>query len=1139
MSESAPSGLPRSFQWLNATQFFGALNDNFWQQVIVFALVSLAVIQSPGTNESDIVQTVSANVGLVFALPFLLFMAASGVIADRISKSRIIVMAKILEVGTMLLAVVAMYLMNATMMYVVLFLMCTQSTFFSPAKYGIIPEIVGEKGLSQANGQIQAFSYIAIITGVLLASFLSQATGQNFTIMGIACLALAFLGFCASLFIPKQPAAGSTEKINPLFVVDIFQTMKSIRHHTYLTASVYGLAFFLMVAAFVKIYIFPYASSELDFSLEQSALLFLFAAAGIGMGSWIAGSLSRQSIEFGIVPVGAVLIVLGTLSLALITPSPNLTRFFMFLIGFGGGLFIVPLNAFIQQEAPRDRLGQILAATNWIGWVGIIGAAFVVKLFKELDFNPRQGFFVIAMLSSVLAYLAVIKLPDFMFRFFLLVVTRLFYKVDVHGLKHVPQKGGALLICNHVSWIDALLIIATNQRRVRFMMSKVMLKQYPMMRPFAHLLNVIPVHKSDSRDGIEKSLAAARDAIAEGYLVCIFAEGHLSRTGTMFEFKRGFERIMEGRSEPIIPIYLGGAWGSITSYAYGKLFSRRPTRLPYPVSVLYGEPMPANSQAFEVRQRVLELSVDYFEKKKPSRKPLGYEYVKSARANGGKHAIADSLGQSLSFKNSLVGSVALADALRSELKGETNVGMILPTSAGGALANVAVAILGKVAVNLNYTAGTESFASAIEQAGLNKIIVSKLFMRKLPELPIPKEKLIYLEDLSRGISKAAKAKAWAKARFAPASMLCSTKGFHADDLACIIFSSGTTGTPKGVLLSHHNILSNIESFRMVFRPQEDDALCAALPFFHSFGYTTAIWFPLLSGFAVAYHPNPLEVAKIAELARNQKATMLVATPTFLSMYTRKASAEDFKTLRFCLVGAEKLKQNISDAFEEKFGVRPLEGYGATEASPVIAVNLPDVKLDGIRQKGAKPGSVGQPVPGIVVKVCDPDTGSELPQGESGLLWIKGPNVMQGYLGQPEKTAEVLQDGWYCTGDIANLGRDGFITLTDRLSRFSKIGGEMVPHIGVEEELHRLLEADEAKLVVAGIPDERKGERLVVLHLPGLDLDALKAKLDTSALPNLWKPSSKAWAEIEQLPILGSGKLDLKKVKQLAVDAFTR
>jgi len=340
------------------------------------------------------------------------------------------------------------------------------------------------------------------------------------------------------------------------------------------------------------------------------------------------------------------------------------------------------------------------------------------------------------------------------------------------------------------------------------------------------------------------------------------------------------------------------------------------------------------------------------------------------------------------------------------------------------------------------------------------------------------------------------------------------------------------------MLTHHNILSNVEALQMVLRVSDKDNICAALPFFHSLGFTGTIWLPLLSGFSAAYHTNPMEGAKIAEVVRKHRSTLLLATPTFLLAYIHRANRDDFASLRLVFAGAEKLKKRIADAFEQKFGIRPLEGYGATELSPVVTFNVPDVEIDGVLQKGSWEGSVGHPLPGVAVKIVDPNTRATLPAGLQGLIEVKGPNVMLGYLGRPDQTADTVRDGWYSTGDIGNLDERGFLTITDRLSRFSKIGGEMVPHMTIEEEILTRLNLQGQMVAVTSIPDERKGEKLVVLYTKGSgDSGTFHQTLAESPLPNLWKPDRDHYIEVESLPVLGTGKLDIKRLRQIAIEAF--
>ncbi|MDA0577378.1 MAG: AMP-binding protein, partial [Verrucomicrobia bacterium] len=452
---------------------------------------------------------------------------------------------------------------------------------------------------------------------------------------------------------------------------------------------------------------------------------------------------------------------------------------------------------------------------------------------------------------------------------------------------------------------------------------------------------------------------------------------------------------------------------------------------------------------------------------------------------------------------------------------------------GGALTNIAVTLSGRVPVNLNFTASREALAYAIKQSDLRTIVSSRAFIEKLENFS-PPSGLLFLEDLLPRISTRNRLSALLAARCAPARWLMCHRRPTPDDLATIIFSSGSTGLPKGVMLTHHNLLSNVEAFASVFGFEHTDRVCAILPLFHSFGFTATLWCPMILGFRAHYHPNPLDSAKITEVVRTERLTVLLTTPTFLLAYIRRAKREDFASLRSVITGAEKLKTRVADAFAEQFGIRPLEGYGSTELSPVVSINLPDYVRGGVAQTGTKPGSTGHPLPGIAVRITDPETGATLPIGADGLVRVKGPNVMRGYLNDPARTAEALHDGWYNTGDIGHIDEDGFIFLVDRLARFSKIGGEMVPHVGVEEKIMAGLDATQASIAVTAAPDERKGEQLVVIFTAAAgDAASLQRLVKESDLPNLWKPREGNFVRVDALPVLGTGKLDLRKLKEIA------
>ena len=515
-------------------------------------------------------------------------------------------------------------------------------------------------------------------------------------------------------------------------------------------------------------------------------------------------------------------------------------------------------------------------------------------------------------------------------------------------------------------------------------------------------------------------------------------------------------------------------------------------------------------------------------------------FLRMCRSNLRRPKVADSSGAELTGADVLMRTWVLRRLLSRHVLGraEQYVGLLLPPSVGAVLANAALSLDRRIAINLNYTSSADVINSCIGQSGIRHVLTSHRVMERL-DLDIRGE-LVYLEDFKDKTTWMDKLAAAAAARLIPVTLLERWLGLtrvEPDDVLTVVFTSGTTGQPKGVMLTHRNIESNVEALDEVFDIRTTDVLMAILPLFHSFGYTVTLWTILTRGARAIYHHNPLDARQIGQLCRRHGATILAAAPTFLRSYLKRCDPEDFATMEVLFVGAEKLPAELADAFEKKFGVRPLEGYGATELSPVVAGNVPASRGPGAVRQGSKPGTVGRPLPGIEAKVIDRETGEDLGCDRPGILLIKGPNVMKGYLGQPELTADVIRDGWYVTGDVAEIDTEGFVRITDRLSRFSKIGGEMVPHVRVEEAILSLLSQGEDKVQVAvtSVPDLRKGERLIVLHTGmGKPPAEVCRQLAALGLPPLWLPSQDSFVQVDQLPVLGTGKLDLKRTKELAM-----
>ncbi len=1128
-----PPNSTRGFWALIVTQFQGAFSDNTLQWLAIFIVMGLGL---PDAQRDRLIGVVAA----VFALPFIVFSMTGGFLANRFSKRTVTIGVKCFEIFVMLLALAGLATHHLYLTISCVFLMGIHSAIFSPSKYGLLPELLPEKKLSWGNGVLELGTFVAIVGGTVVGGWLCKTFSIQPAWSGVILIALAIFGLGTSLGITRLPAADPTRKFRANFLADLWSQIRIIRRDRALWLALLGNTYFFAIAALIRLLILVYTTDTLHISdptwssyLQDATLI------GIGLGSFAAGYLSGGKIEYGLIPLGAIGLTIGSALLGRHGLSFSTVAMDLGLLALFGGFYIVPISALLQHRPAREQKGGVLAAASLLSWVGILFATGVFDLLTvTLKLSPPTIFLLIAGVTFASTVYLVWLLPDSLLRFLLWCATHSLYRIRVVGRDHIPEKGGALFVCNHVSFVDAVLLLASTDRRVRFMMFKG-IYELPYVKPFARILGIIPISSEQRPREMLKSLQTASDAIRAGDVVCIFAEGQITRIGHLLPFRRGFERIMKGVDAPIVPVAMDGVWGSIFSFEKGRFLWKLPRRFPYPITINYGKPLPPTATPFQVRSAVQELLVEAWADRKKRMRPLPIAFVNTARNHPFRFAMADMQNARVSFGSALVRSVFLARRLRKIWSDQKMVGVLLPPSVPGALTNHAAMLLGKVPVNLNYTVSEETLASCIRQCEIKTVVTAKAFLDRL-KLKVPCETVL-LEEIAAKPRFGEKLVAFLIAWFVPDRVLQRLLGAERktrlDDLATVIFSSGSTGDPKGVMLSHYNVGSNVEQLEQVFGLNHQDGFLGILPFFHSFGFTGTLCLPAMLGVGVVYHPNPLDAKTIGPLVRDYRLTFLLATPTFLQLYLRGCPAEDFGSLRVVVTAAEKLPDRLALAFEEQFGLRPLEGYGCTECAPAVAVNTHDFRSAGFRQIGAKRGKIGHPLPGVGVCIVSPESpwnGEHLPPGQPGLMLVSGPNVMLGYLGKPEKTAEVLRDGWYATGDIAAIDEDGFLQITDRLSRFSKIGGEMVPHIKVEEKLHELVAATEQTFVVAGVPDEKKGERLVVLYkLADGQLQTCLEKLAQCDLPNLWKPRADQFFHVEQFPLLGTGKLDLRKVKEMA------
>ena len=719
------------------------------------------------------------------------------------------------------------------------------------------------------------------------------------------------------------------------------------------------------------------------------------------------------------------------------------------------------------------------------------------------------------------------------FYFLGLGLMRLIYRVHVTGREHLPS-GGFLLLPNHITWVDAILLQLACPRRIRFIIDEGYYR-HRFLNPFLQLTGCIPITSRRAKD----AMRAAGDAIRAGDIVCLFPEGQLSRSGTLLRLRRGYELIARQADAPVVPVWLDQLWGSIFSFQGGRFFTKWPRSFPYSVAISFGKPLqPDEADIATVREELLKLGEAAYSERAILREHLAYACLRGLKKRPFQTAIIDGMDHTTLSRSKLLGvATALARHLRQRCP-ERRIGIVLPPGKAGVVANVAVVLAGKIPVNINFTSSREAIVSAQTQAGLNTIISARAMAKRLEDFPWTPE-VLYLDEVLPAMKPAIIAW-WLLSLATPTPLLARL--LHVPrigdrDEAILLFTSGSSGLPKGVALSHRNILGNVSQFAALLDSTRNDLILASLPFFHSFGCTVTLWYPVIEGVKIVTYPSPLEAAKIAALVERYSATVMFATPTFLRAYLRKAEPPQLRSLRLLITGAEKLPDELARAVEERFGKQVLEGYGLTETSPVLSVNLPDPtprQPGETVQPASRLGSTGKLAPGIAAEIREPETDRKLTLHETGMLWVRGPNIFDGYLNDAERSAEVLRDGWFKTGDLGRFDEDGFLFIEGRLSRFSKIGGEMVPHEMVEQKIISALRLDghaERVVTVMGVRDEAKGEALVLLSSIDLDAQQMRTALREAEVPNLWVP--RTIRRVEAIPVLASGKLDLGRCKQLA------
>lgn len=1112
----------------------------------------------------------------VWVLPPLLLAIPAGFIADRLPKRYVIIALKLLEIPLLCTGIYILhrsgepgsgYRVLAIWLFYSVF-----DVFRTPAYNALLPETFSEPELSLACGKSASASMSGALAGAVImpgAFYLGICEYVMFAALAGALFSAVKIVTVISVIQRKR------ELIYP-YSRTLFLAFAALCRKTGLWASALGEVCFigLGITAFPLLILFcKYILGITDFI----NILLLLPAPGLGfmIGCFCAGIFSRNKIELGLIPLGA-LGMMAALPLAVFFPGiqwrvlmnfPGGTTAWIVIYtgvwlwtmfaGFAGGLLFIPLKSYILQRLRPEVRGAALAVKNAVSFaVCAVATVLVIVLSPESKQVERMpillhniasvpfqvllaGFGCVVFVFTVLAMW---KLPNFMLRFVILTLRHTFYRIRVTGAENIPERGPALLLCNHVSAIDSILVSACTSRQIRFLLYEDYFSM-PLLGKIAKMTGFFKVPSSPGKvKSMVRVLRDIRTHLAGGGLICVFPEGKLTRNGLVGEFKHGYEKMLPpGVEVPIIPVNISFAWGSVFSNFFSRPGLKRKFKLPFFSAVTFGTPLPVSTPVFEIRQKIVELGAEAAEDILPDELTLHHAAVAAAKKKWWKKCFSDYGGRRYSAFQMVLNAAVISRFIRCHLTSEQQyVGIAIPNSTAMVKALLAVLMADRIPVPLNYSTPQEIFDCSVEKAHIPLVIISRDFVGRIKV--DPGSKAVFLEDLAAEASLLRRVVTAIGLLCLPVTefmnMLSPLSAFDLGRDAVLLFSSGSTGNPKGVRLSHHNLNINARSVATAFAADESDMIVGNMPLFHSFGLNVCFWMPLLHGIPVVYTANPLDARPVCGIIRDEKATMLFATPSFLQAYLRRCRGEDLQSLRLIATGAEKLRDDIADKVKELTGGRleVIECYGCTELSPVVSINLAADIVD-IGKRGGCSDSIGVPLENISVRILDPLDFTPVEPGEEGILCVKGSLVMQGYLGDKQMTDEVMAGKYYKTGDVAKMDENGYLHICGRLSRFSKIAGEMVPHEMVERIINELCACDTRVVAVSSIPDQQKGEALLVLYTPEMPFtpEEIVEQLRERSISNLWIPKAKNFCRVDQLPLLGSGKLDLARLKQIAGD----
>jgi acyl-[acyl-carrier-protein]-phospholipid O-acyltransferase/long-chain-fatty-acid--[acyl-carrier-protein] ligase len=1081
----------------------------------------------------------AAIAGGALIAPYFLFSALAGELADRFERARLLQILKAAELVAVLGSAAALLADSLALSFLSLFMLGMQATLSSPVRYALLPQLLAPGELVDGNALLEGGTFLSILLGTIAGS-LAVALEAGTLLAGLLLILCAVGGLAASLLIPRAPAPSPGLRLSRDPFAATAAILRYARQRRDVHLSILGASWFWLVGAVFLSQLPSFAKGTLG---AGSGVVTLFLAAfsiGVGVGSVLCGRLMRGEVSARYVPLAALGMAVFSLDLALASeaavPAANgellgIAAFLSRLAGIRifadllaiaicGGIFVVPLYAIIQRRSEEAVRARIIAAGNIMNALFMTGAAIVTALLLAAGFHTPDLYLVLGIMNAGVALWICRLLPQDTLRMLARIVLRLAYRVEVRGLENLAAAGERVVIVpNHVSFLDGPLIAAFLPGYPMFAIDTAQAAKW-WVRPLLAGADIFPM--DPTRPMATKSLVKALRA---GRQCVIFPEGRLNVTGgALMKVYDGPALIADKGDATVLPIRIDG----VEFTPFSRLGGRLRRRWFPKVTITLYEPrrlaIPSELRGRARRQRAGLVLYDIMSEMMARRgdpASLFGAVLAARRAHGGKHPIlADPTAGPLGYDRVIAASLIFGRILaRTSRRGEA-IGLMVPNSIGAAVAFLALQAIGRVPAMLNHTAGADAVLSACRTARLGTVITSRRFI-ELAKLEGLAEQLggaveiVWLEDLRGQLGLLDKLYGLLASRFA--ALRHRRLGIHAADPAAILFTSGSEGAPKGVVLSHANLLANRRQLAAIVDFSPADRVLNALPMFHSFGLTAGFLLPLLSGVRIFLYPSPLHYRIVPELAYDIGATLLFGTDTFLTGYARAANPYDFYALRYVFAGAEAVRDETRQVWPEGFGKRILEGYGVTECSPVITVNTP---------MHFKPGTVGRLLP-LIEHRLDPVPGI----AEGGRLLLRGPNVMAGYLRaeQPGVLAPP-EEGWHDTGDIVRIDDEGFVTIAGRARRFAKLAGEMVS-LAVAERIAVAAYPDYRHAVVA-LPDSRRGERLVLVsEAPEVKRDALALAAHREGLPEIAIP--REVIAVAALPLLGSGKTDYPAVQRLA------